>query len=102
TFTIEGRIGSGRKTCTTPSITSRVLAPGAAMLLVQALLHGEGDPQANLPGVDRAVLHHGGDAGDVGLADALDRRGGTRDGEADGILDRVRGRAGQGDRPLDP
>src|SRR5262245_49850682 len=71
------------------------------MLLVQALLDGERDAQADLPGVDRAVLDHGTDAGDVRPADALDRGCGARDGEPDGVLDRVGGRAGERDRLLD-
>ena len=70
--------GSGRKTCTTPSATSRVLA-ASRMLLVELLLHGEGDPHAHAPGAHAAVLDHGGDAVDLDLGlDALDGGGGAR------------------------
>src|SRR5262249_18793145 len=93
-----GRIGRGRKTCTTPSITSRVLA-ASPMLLVELLLHGEADAHADAPGRDAAVLDDGGDAIDLHLGlDALQRGEGARNREAHGVLDGVRRRPRQLDR----
>src|SRR5690349_7297296 len=71
------------------------------MLLVQPLLHREREADADLPGVHRAVLDDRGDAGDVGLPDAVDRGRRARHGETDGVLDRVRRRTGERDRLLD-
>src|SRR5207247_8699668 len=71
------------------------------MLLVEALLDRERDPQADPPGADGPVLDHRGDAGDLGLADAVDGGRGAVHGEPDRILDRVGGGAGERDRLLD-
>src|SRR5262245_39827353 len=96
-----GRMGRGRKTCTTPSATSRVLA-ASPMLLVDLLLHREADADAHAPGGDAAVLDHGGDAVDLHLGlDALDGGECAADREADRVLDGVRRRARQLDRLLD-
>src|SRR5438094_9321416 len=71
------------------------------MLLVEPLLDRERDPQADPPGADGPVLDHRGDAGDLGLAEAVDGGRGAVHGEADRVLDRVGGRAGERDRLLD-
>src|SRR5882724_7299822 len=71
------------------------------MLLVEPLLDRERDPQADPPGADGAVLDHRGDAGDLGLAEAVDGGRGAIHGEADRVLDRVGGGAGERDRLLD-
>src|SRR5438132_4604519 len=71
------------------------------MLLVEALLDRERYPQADPPGADGPVLDHRGDAGDLGLADAVDGGRGAVHGEPDRILDRVGGGAGERDRLLD-
>src|SRR5689334_13320921 len=99
TFTIVGRIGSGRWTRTTPSAISRALA-ASCMLLVHPLLDREREPDADAPGVHGAVLDDGRDAGNIGLPDAVDRCRGPRHGESDRVLDRVRRCAGEGDRLL--
>src|SRR5436305_14836033 len=71
------------------------------MLLVEPLLDRERDPQADPPGADGPVLDQRGDAGDLGLAEAVDGGRGAVHGEADRILDRVGGGAGERDRLLD-
>src|SRR2546427_10930331 len=68
-----GRMGSGRKTSTTPSTTSRAFAV-SRMLLVDPLLHAEAEADPHAPRVDRPVLDHGGDAPDLGRPDTRDRR----------------------------
>src|SRR5262249_45221728 len=101
TFTMVGRTGRGRNTCTTPSATSRVLA-ASLMLLVHVLLHGEADAHTHAPRGDAAVLDHRGDAVDLHLGlDALQRRGRAGDREPDGVLDGVGRRPGELDRLLD-
>src|SRR5262249_59205721 len=65
-------MGSGRNPSTTPSTTSRAFAE-SRMLLVDALLHAEAEPDPHPPRVDRPVLDHGGDAGDPRRPDAVDR-----------------------------
>src|SRR5262245_48710249 len=93
-------MGSGRNSSATPSATSRTFA--SAMLLVDALLHREADADLHPPRLHLTVLLQGGDAVDLHLgAHALDRGGGARDGEADGLLDGAGGRAGELDRLLD-
>src|SRR5439155_12521400 len=86
---------------TTPSTISRALAVASRMLLVEPLLDRERDPQADPPGADGAVLDHRGDAGDLGLAEPVDGGRGAIHGEADRVLDRVGGGAGERDRLLD-
>src|SRR5262249_34290900 len=87
TLTMVGRTGRGRNTCTTPSATSRVLAP-SPMLLVHVLLHGEADPHPHSPRRDAAVLDHRADAVDLDLGlDALQGGGRAGDREPDGVLD---------------
>src|SRR5881397_1735708 len=61
----------------------------------------ERDPQADPPGADGPVLDQRGNAGDLGLAEAVDGGRGAVYGEADRILDRVGGGAGERDRLLD-
>src|SRR5439155_16595013 len=95
-----GRMGSGRKTSTTPSTTSRAFAV-SRMLLVDPLLHAEAEADPHAPRVDRPVLDHGGDARDLGRPDAVDRRRSAGHGESDRVLDRVRRGSGERDRLLD-
>src|SRR5438045_9338989 len=71
------------------------------MLLVEPLLDRKRDPQADPPGADGPVLDQRGDAGDLGLAEAVDGGRGAVHGEADRILDRVGGGAGERERLLD-
>src|SRR5262245_49819227 len=94
TLMIVGLKGRGRNTCTTPSARTRDLPASlgsrrSLMLLVDLLLHREAHSHAHAPGRDPAVLDDGDDAVDLDLGlDALDRRGGARHREADGVLDR--------------
>src|SRR5262245_59069829 len=103
---IVGFIGSGRKTWTTPSASSRVLPPrtvlaASDMLLVERILDREREAQLHLPCAHGAVLDDRDDVRDLGLADTLDGGRGARDRETDGVLDGVRRGTGERDRLLD-
>src|SRR5262249_45351235 len=99
TLTIEGRIGSGRYTCTTPSAISRAFA-ASRLLLVQPLLDREREGDPTPPRAPRPVLDHRRDPGDVRLPDAVDRRRRAGHRETDGVLDRIRRGPGERDRLL--